>query len=200
METWFLDHIQWSAVVSTPLPFALALLVGLWTGWFVARQWDRRLLSIWQVQIEDYKNKLGGASPGDAALRIDKLEKELVRNQRRMLTDEQVRILQREMAGHNIPPIHYNSADVEAEEYAKQFGGCWQSGVTPTREIPRDWAGVLIRVASSSHIPIEAYKFRDALNNAAIDCKFIDINTGVVARPVASDYFDLTIGRKTKLL
>jgi hypothetical protein len=197
--TWLIEQIAKNKRVITeaPVPFIAALILGFGGGWTALAILHRERLALWKDQGTEYKDKLQGASsPIDAALRIDKLERELRQTQRRMLTDEQVHILQRELAGFSIPPIHYNPADLEAEEYAKQFGGCWQSGVSPTREIPREWTGVFIRVASSSNIPVGAYRFKDALNKAAVDCNFTDINTGVIARPVASGYLDLAIGRK----
>ena len=87
---------QWAVIESAPIPFAAALIVLAGLIWTIVSWSYRSTVSSKDAEIallvrqrDDYKDKLGGASPDEARARIDRLETQIGAFAPRRLTDDQ---------------------------------------------------------------------------------------------------------------
>jgi hypothetical protein len=87
---------QFAAVWATPAPFVVALLIAAGLIWLIL-DWRYRAImanrdseiSLIKGQRDDYKEKLGGATPDQAKARVDALEMRLAMIEPRRLSREQ---------------------------------------------------------------------------------------------------------------
>src|SRR5271156_4264717 len=75
MVDWLISQIKLDVVVSAPLPFGAIFFLGIIAGWYWGRSRDADLMKFWRESSNEYKDKLHGASPTDAALKIETLER-----------------------------------------------------------------------------------------------------------------------------
>ena len=197
--SWWLDQIvkNWDAVERTPMPFIAALFLGAAIGWMGIAMIHRERLSLWKDLVTEYKDKLKGASPTDAAAKIEELERRLERSQQRTITDQQGGILRSRLANWPFVAL-YNGANAEAENYARLLQG-YLRGILQIHgrgedEVPLELEGIYLRVKSQTAMPIRARIISDALHAAGIDHKIAD--EPAQDPPLHEDYGVMIIGRK----
>jgi hypothetical protein len=203
---WILSQIvnNWNVIKQAPMLFISSAILGVSLG--LAWNWRRssilsQRLAFSEERVKDYKGKLDGASPADAAARIHELElqtaklrTDLQQNQRRTLTKEQVEILRDALKGRGLQ-VCFNSGNLEAEEYARSFWGNMRGLVdfVPTDEVPIDLEGVFLRVANTGAVPARAHDLSEGLNKAGIPHEIIQRQFPLA---LPAEYCDLVIGRK----
>jgi hypothetical protein len=130
-----------------PIPFLAAVIaVGLLIWWFVQREFATRLSNaeshktLLEGQIEDYKDKLSGATPQEAKERIAELERAVAALQpaQRALTEDQRKIIADNIRGIPQEPrelyLIYVSSSHECATYAQDFSDALVMGgwnITP---------------------------------------------------------------------
>ncbi|RJT42671.1 hypothetical protein D3227_02125 [Mesorhizobium waimense] len=123
----FLDQLKavWPLVTQAPWGFAPVAFAVLASGWAVGRFMYGQRIALLKERIESYKEKLDGASPEEARLRIDRLEariRQLEATAPRTLGPEQMEAIAE--AGRRSPGrilITYDSAASDGGALQAQF-------------------------------------------------------------------------------
>jgi hypothetical protein len=153
-------------------------------GWLVAKAFHHREVSILELQhaadvalIEEYREKLRGASPQEAASKLASLEEEI-----RLLKQSRQRTVNRaqwKAIGEVLTAaaqkqqilslsIKVPYGDLEAEKYAKDFMQIFSCGISYDNKIGPDLIGLILRVKDRGLIPPTATYLEQALKAAEI--------------------------------
>jgi hypothetical protein len=131
---------QAAVIKAAPYPFILAVALVIGVIWVIVNYFYSNTLSSKNAQLEladrqiaDYKQKLGGASPDEAKMRIDALEKRLAQMEPRRLTKEQQTI----MSSRLLPlpkasiRIVHDGACIDCNQYAADFNAAFSAAGWP---------------------------------------------------------------------
>jgi hypothetical protein len=179
---WFHSLTPLGQIVAT---FIVPLAMGWLAGWLVAKTFHRREVSILERQrtaderlIEEYREKLRGASPLEAASKLASLENEirlLEQGRQRTLSRYQwnaisqvLQAVARKQERLSLA-IKVPYGDPEAEKYALDLSCLFQCGISQDNKIGADLMGLIIRVRDRNSIPPTARYLSRALKAAKID-------------------------------
>lgn len=174
---------QFVTVWHTPVPF-LAALIASWFAmrWFVKGQYDVRLanaasrLQLADDRVQDYERKLAGATPEEAATRIDALEQIVAGLLPKRFTQEQMGIIENRMrpfAGQAtvLTEMGYSDGQVLSDQMARALANSgWQVSSGGVMGPPwRPAQGLMVRASESGM----GEAFTAALNAAGISFSLV---------------------------
>jgi hypothetical protein len=179
---WFHSLTSLGQIVTVLIvPIAIGLLV----GWLVGKAFHHREVGILERQhaadqdlIAEYREKLKGASPQEAASKLADLENEIrllkQSRQRTVSRDQWTAIRQVLTAAAQKQQrlslsIKVPYGDLEAEKYGKDFMQIFNCGISYDNKIGPDLVGLIIRVTDRNSIPPTASYLSQALKAAHID-------------------------------
>ncbi len=178
------DILKWFLALSAGEQIVTGLLapvlVGGAMGWLSRRAWDHDQVSFWRDQVGEYKGKLKGASPSDAAAKIANLESELQsikRQQQRTITPDQwkaiydfLRVLPAEERGGVQIGVRHDNQEAQRYgiEFSRLFGDVGLGGGIGTMDAPADAVGLIIRIDSNRPRPPIADHLSKAFNLAGL--------------------------------
>jgi len=219
IEAWFLRQ---SALVQILVAVVLPLVVGSVVAWRSRGAWDSNRITHWKELVREYKDRLEGASPADAAKQVEDLRRQVERlgkelaetkqtvagQHRRRLSEAQREILLRacrdDLKEHASDGafhfgVFYNSWNAEAGEYAQQLCGVFSqagmSGVpSATNDVPRKLPGIVIRIKSGYHIPDRAKRLQALFGKAMIGTE-IRVLYDHRTPLFKADYVEVVVGR-----
>jgi hypothetical protein len=175
----FIGYIasEWQMIGQAPVTFVTSVIViGLLVYAFVRHLFDQRLASrdgiidLKNAEIDDYKRKLGGASPDEARQKIEALERRLQALEPRSLTPDQigkmggilakypaaVQIV-KDMGSPESARIH-----TQVEKVFRQMG--WQITSAAAMGVAKTDHGILITTRTGDQITEKAQCVMDAFS------------------------------------